>query len=262
MARIYPMLKSYKYDSKIDEVEKFLKTNSYIWKFNEDEITWLPLGTKVKEEELKKIRDNIIEFVKEEKLESLADNRKTKFDIKFGLKLLEWIDITPSVASEPEIWAYFNIILIPDVIKLRWEKEDKEINRERYYDKSRNYLGKLWWGAYLSTKDSDKLFDYIKEHDEFDTYFDRANSRGFNGYINIVYKVFDSKWNSIKDTVKQERTRFFREVIIKICKKFAYLNFYALSENDLKLITEKIIDDLVIKKTTKKIIVINNINNK
>ena len=255
------MLKSYKYDSKIDEIEKYLKTNPYIWKFNEDEISWLPLGTKVKEEELSKIRENIIEYVREEKLESLPDNRKTKFDIKLGLKLLDWIDITPSVASEPEIWAYFNIILIPDVIKLRWEKEDKVINRERYYDKSRNYLGKLWWGAYLSTKETDKLFEYIKEHDEFDTYFDRANSRGFNGYINVVYKVFDEKWEEIKDRVKQERTRFFREVIIRICKKFAYLNFYALSETDLKTITDKIIEELVIKKTTKKIFVADVIKN-
>ena len=257
MAKIYPMLKSYKYDQKIDLIENILKKESYIWRFNEDEISWLPLGTKVKEDELQKLRDNIINFVDTEKLEDLAANRKTKFDIKLGLKLLEWIDISPAVASEPEIWAYLNIILIPDVIKLRWEKEDKVINRERYYDKSRNYLGKLWWGAYLSTKEDDKLFEYIKEHDEFDTFFDRANSRGYNGYINIVYKVFDDKWEVIKDIIKQERTLFFREVIIRICKKFAYLNFYALTEENLKEITEKIIDELVKKKTTKKVVVIN-----
>ena len=256
MAKIYPMLKSYKYDIKIDEIEELLKTETYTWKFNEDEISWLPLGSPVKEEELKNLRQNIMDFVKTENLEGLPDNRKTKFDIKLGLKLLEWIDLSPSVASEPEIWAYLNIILIPDVIKLRWEKEDRVINRERYYDKSRNYLGKLWWGAYLSTKGDDKLFEYIKEHDEFDTFFDRANSRGYSGYINVVYKVFDSQWNDIKDTVKQERTRFFREVIIKICKKFAYLNFYALTEDDLKCITEDIIKDLVIKKTSKKRIIV------
>ena len=255
MAKSYPMLKSFKYDSKIDEVEATLKTGNYVWKFDENEISWLPLAGKVGEDDLKKLRENILEFAKAENLEDLPKNRKTRFDLKLGLKLLEWIDMSPSVASEPEIWAYLNIVLIPDIIKMRWDKEEKVINRERYYDKTRNYLGKLWWGAYLSTSNDDRLFEYIKEHDEFDAFFDRANSRGYNGYINVVYKVFDARWDSIKEEVKQERTRFFREVIIKICKKFAYLNYYALAEADLQSITGKIIDELVAKKKTHKLFV-------
>ena len=39
-----------------------------------------------------------------------------------------------------------------------------------------------------------------------------------------VYEEYSDKLDTIKDSIKQERTRFFREVIIRICKKFAFNN--------------------------------------
>lgn len=235
MAKIYPRLESFKYEEKIQFVENQLKSNGkYNYKAIDSDLHWLPMGNRAELKEIEDLRSNIINFMQSENFKPVASaQERTAFDRKLGLKLLEWLDITPSIAADNGMWAYMNIVLIPDLMKVRWgyseKSEPRKINHERYYDTNRSYLKKLWITAYLI---NDKELYLKLKQDEIDVWYDKTFNRGFDNYIQQIYTSFYENVEKYKITL--ELGDLYRQFLKLVNRKFAYINYYALDKENLK----------------------------
>lgn len=237
MAKIYPRLESFEYEDRIQFVANQIKSKGcYNYTATDSDLRWLPMGNRAELTEIENLRSNIIHFMCSENLNPIASaQERTAFDRKLGLKLLEWIDITPSIAADNGMWAYMNIILFPELIQVRWgynEKgEPRKINHERYYDTNRSYLKKLWFTAYL-INDKD-LYMKLKQ-DEIDVWYDKSFNRGLDNYIHQIYIAFYKNVNDVKATI--ELGDLYRRFLKLINRKLAYINYYALNNDNFTLL--------------------------
>lgn len=240
MAKIYPRLESFEYEEKISSVEDSIKSENgrFFFHPNDAELSWLPMGNRVDLSDIGKLRDAIMSFKSSEGLKpDSSAQKRTEFDRKLGLKLLDWMDITPSIAADNGMWAYLNIMVIPDLIRLRWgytEKgEEQKINHERYYDTNRSYLKKLWFTAYM-IHDADLYTKMLQ--DEIDTWYDRAFTRGMDAYVNSIY---DSFHKNVKLYKLDSLGDLYREFFKAINRKLAFINYYALGKKDLECLHDE-----------------------
>lgn len=119
--KLYPRLDPFDYDTEISRVEELLRCGQYMYDTDESTLQWLPLGDKIGIDALKLLRKNIVSLVKSAAVSPGTKNTElTKFDRLLGAHLLEWMQISLSIAADDGMWAYLNIELIPDLIKLRW----------------------------------------------------------------------------------------------------------------------------------------------
>ena len=234
MAKLLPRLEAFQYEEKIAEsLSKIDDKNNYSYTAIEADLQWLPVGDRSEGTEINALRDKIMNLVREEGLtNSTSRAAMTKFDHKLGLALLEWLDITPSMAADTGMWAYLNIVLVPDLIKIRWTIKGK-INSERFYGNTRNYLGSLWWGAYLA--DDDKLYNHLSA-DEFVGWFERTSIRGYPKYINIFMEYFRTK---IKENKNLNPVDTYRALIKEINRRLAFINYFALTEDTFTQIIDE-----------------------
>lgn len=241
MAKIYPRLESFEYKEKISFVENQLSSKGkYDYVVTDADLHWLPMGNRVELKELETLRSNIIDFISSEGLRPAASAQaRTAFDRKLGLKLREWLDITPSIAADTGMWAYMNIMLVPELIRLRWgytEKgEARTINHERYYDTNRAYLKKLWLTAYMINDTG--LYLRMKQ-DEIDIWYDKAFNRGQDKYIQCVFTNFYKNIEAFNITA--EVNDLYRQFFKVVNRKLAYINWYALLDSSG---TDKFLDD-------------------
>lgn len=239
MSKLYPRLESFEYEEKIQLVEKQLANGqNYFYSANDSDLQWLPVGDRAEPKEIEDLRFKIISFMHSENLNPVASAQdRTVFDRKLGLKLRRWLDITPSIAADNGMWAYMNIVLVPDLIKVRWgytEKgEERQINHERYYDTNRSYLKKLWFTAYLIN--DEELYKKLKQ-DEIDVWYDRAFNRGLDNYIQQIYKSF--YWNLEKYKINSEFGDLYRQFLKLLNRKLAYINYYALNEDNMQTLLD------------------------
>lgn len=235
MAKIYPRLESFEYEEKIQFVENQIKLKgTYSYTATDSDLQWLPMGNRAELKEIEKLRFNIISFMHSENLQPVASaQERTAFDRKLGLKLIEWLDITPSIAADNGMWAFMNIILIPELIQTRWgytEKgEPRKINHERYYDTNRAYLKKLWFTAYLINDET--IYMKLKQ-DEIDVWYDKSFNRGLDNYIQQIYRIFHSNVEKFKGEKTLEV--LYRPFLKLLNRKLAYINYYSLDEENLK----------------------------
>lgn len=240
MAKIYPRLESFEYEEKIQFVENQIKLKgNYSYTATDSDLQWLPMGNRAELKEIEKLRFNIISFMHSKNLQPVASaQERTAFDRKLGLKLIEWLDITPSIAADNGMWAFMNIILIPELIQTRWgytEKgEPRKINHERYYDTNRAYLKKLWFTAYLINDET--LYMKLKQ-DEIDVWYDKSFNRGLDNYIQQIYGSFYSNVEKFK--VNIELGDLYRQFLKLLNRKLAYINYYSLDEENLKSLLDE-----------------------
>lgn len=239
MAKIYPRLESFEYKEKISFVEnQLVSKGKYDYVVTDADLHWLPMGNRVDMKELETLRSNIINFMSSEGLRPVASAQaRTAFDRKLGLKLREWLDITPSIAADTGMWAYMNIMLVPELIRLRWgytEKgEARKINYERYYDVNQAYLKKLWFTAYFINDIG--LYMKLKQ-DEINEWYKKTFNRGLDNYIQ---KVSSSFYRNIQTFgITFELHDLYRQFFISVNRKLAYINWYSLGNSG----TDKFLD--------------------
>lgn len=232
--KLYPRLDDIDYDRAITDVEAVLRTGTYKYNPDEADLQWLPLGDKVSIKELADLRERIMSLVKERGLTTNSKKTEwTKFDRVLGEKLLEWMPISPSIAADNGMWAYLNICLVPDLIKLRWSYDEyglpQSIGREHYYSSQESYLKRQWFGAYLL---DDKELHTTINRDVFDSLMGRTFTRGYTDYMVACVRCFRRCMDSLPPETRladDKQTRF-REYIKAVSKRFAYISWFALTE--------------------------------
>lgn len=82
--------------------------------------------------------------------DSVDDSRLRGFDASSGRILHEMMEISPSGASNPGVWAFMACVLWPDLVRWRFPGDtDGTSRKERFIGGRRNTFGRVWWRAYI-----------------------------------------------------------------------------------------------------------------
>lgn len=124
-----------------------------------------------------------------------------------------FIDMTPSMASRIEVWNFFNVGMLPELVVARWRKNNKVNVNDRFFSHIRNYLGTIWWRTYFfyeeDATDPYRILDSLKE-DDFVQITERTRLRGYPDLaLELGRKIADIREStavsdSIKETVIRE----------------------------------------------------------
>lgn len=240
MSKNYPYLDKVRFNDEIQKATSILAKeglSSYNpenrEQFQDEMMEWYQFGGRVTKEDLKELRTHIVSLAREEGFPNRKPSDKTEgtaFDRKLAVFLYETLDITPSMAADIEMWAYLNIILIPDVVTWRWEKKGS-VNPERFILPTRNYLGSLWWSYVIYKYDSEDSEKYETiTADQFAGFFERTNSRGLPNYIH-KFVFFLEKQASIDH--KKVDNAVIREMNKLLKIEFAYRDYLCLTDSEI-----------------------------
>jgi hypothetical protein len=123
-------------------------------------------GNRVRKEQLSELRSKILDCAKANGYPAETSNDQVrKFDDQCGVILLENLHMSPSEASHLEVWTFFCIILLPDIVRWRFPGSPTPPSRFIGSDRGlrRNTFGRLWWRTFL-------LHD-LDRHDPYELVF-------------------------------------------------------------------------------------------
>ncbi|MFA7204809.1 MAG: DUF6339 family protein [Saccharofermentanales bacterium] len=240
-----------------DEVDDFNREKQ----FNPDDImrsidihnttgvVWDPIGDHVEIDLFARLRKNLISALSKSQNGVKKTISRNEMDVCIGKFLFEAFEnkLTPSVASDVEVWYFFNIRVFPDLIIRRWSKRETNgkiaINPERFLSANRNYCGSMWWRTFLfieekNSQDRYWLIRKLKE-DNFVGIMERTQLRGYpNLAKEIGLKIAEIQDSTIDQGEKQLLIR--RTMVVLRAKSltcdFSYLAF--VDENQPQKIVE------------------------
>lgn len=129
-------------------------------------------GQRVNEGELARLRKSIVELAEDCGLPaSRAQEDLTYFDRQIGRLLHAETGMTPGEASQPQVWAFLALVLLPDVCAWRFPARDGTYVGDRFKgtDLTRHTLARLWTRAHVlhDPKNGDPyaLLDVLGEAD-------------------------------------------------------------------------------------------------
>lgn len=135
------------YMTKIEAIEEFNFLNSRDFQQNR----YLSENYKLLREKLvKKFEDIQVELAQES-----SSSKQYLLDIKFGLYLYQQTNNifnlrdNISIASNENFWIYINMIVIPDLVFLRW-KSSSNLKARFFEHTKRIYTNSIWWYIHLT----------------------------------------------------------------------------------------------------------------
>lgn len=170
----------------LSDTSKFRSINNFIE--DSSEINWLPVGTKIEMAKIASFRRVVFEKVSDQFPLLMDDNNidGRKLDlllIKIIGPSLKDMGLTASMAAVMDMWYYMNIVLFPELVIMRWKKRsNNEINPERFFTATRNYIGSLWSRFFFffdpeNTGNPWWIIENLTE-DDFVGMLERTNSKG------------------------------------------------------------------------------------
>ncbi len=249
MPSIYPQMPKHTADEKTALFET--KTAFICEKYSSANIHgmyWQPLGRRVTEPELKKIKDNINQIALKfnyGKVKSISKSDKAFFDKEIMIWLRDNLDILPSEAGRPGVWYFFNISLFPHIVSWRWGNEKDgvyKINTERFLSRRRNYFGTLWWRAFFfkdeESADPYNLYSSLIE-DDYVSLMERTSIVGYKPLMiaaaEEIVKI-KKRTDLNGDTIRL----IIRKAIISLRIHSSVHNLWVYSRDELKEITSEI----------------------
>jgi hypothetical protein len=132
--------------------------------FSPDSFDFSSLGTKVEDEEIERLYEELLTIAKEHGYPSPPSNSQArKADSDWGRILHESMQITRNEASKACIWNALACHYMPNLVGWRWEDPSKPSEKpsERWVTQERqdrHAFGRLWW-RYEILKDPEKPED-------------------------------------------------------------------------------------------------------
>lgn len=123
------------------------------WEASHSSTTFAPTGgNRITGDQLKLLRAAVLAVATRFSYPDPPDkNSARSFDIACAVLLHEEMRLHPSEASRNEIWSFLGCVLLPDVVRWRFNDSTETIRfvgRER--GMRRHAFGRLWWRAYLA----------------------------------------------------------------------------------------------------------------
>lgn len=141
-------------------------------------------------------------------------NYSYQVDYLYGLKVYNLLNnkygMNPRTASSAGVWRFLSIMVVPDIIELRYGIK----HPDRFWKKAKRlWLRVLWWYIHLSWQgDENKTAEVLKDNstDEILQLVDRC---GRGGYRVELYREL-MKQHSDLDAAERRKTQIFRKVMV------------------------------------------------
>lgn len=167
---------------------------------------------------------------------SLSVEQLTSFDRRVARRLHREVGMAPGEASQPQVWAYLALVLLPDVCAWRFgPRDDGTFVADRFKgtDLTRHTLARLWTRAHvlkdLTEGDPYALLDVLGESDLDQVMARRDAVAGTPALVRAVVRCYrddpvEGSWAA--------RT-VLRESLKRLLRMTAFMDFDALPEDRL-----------------------------
>ena len=205
--------------------------------FSHPSTTFSPLGgAPVSENELRGLAENLTAISERFGYPGECIDTRSN-DAQWAEYLHRNLNVTPHEAAKDEMWHFMTCILVPDLVKWRWESDGAEGPSERWITvrrRGRNCFGRLWWRCEILTVHQSKspyeLIHELKE-DEFVQIMERpllAGNRSLSRSAAQALVEFGRR------NAKVNRALIFREVQKRLLRAGAYMEFEAIREDNIR----------------------------
>jgi hypothetical protein len=172
---------------------------------------------------------------------SVDDSRLRGFDASSGRILHEVMDISPSGASNPGVWAFMACVLWPDIVRWRFSGTTDGTSRERFIGGRRNTFGRVWWRAYILRQPASdhpyELLDLLGE-DELVQITERPSLAGSPSLAKMVCRTFLDVTSGPSDTPRSRV--LLRDAMKRLRRLLPMVSFDALDDQALKSLIEEV----------------------
>lgn len=189
-------------------------------------------GRRVTEDELQDLRDRIVKAA--ENAGFPGEGRRAdraNFDLEVAQLLHERSGLVAAEASVRSIWAFFALVLLPDVSY--WRYPSPPMDRVIGTDITRHVWGRLWWRAHLLALPQQvepyRLLDAFGEA-AFDQIFARRRSLGGS---RALVRALAETWPNIERGGVNDR-QLLRDVLKRLLRTSVIVEFEALDEDELR----------------------------
>ncbi len=170
-------------------------------------------------------------------------------DLELAVTLYEELEINPVMASEPGLWNFLSISLVPDLVRWRFPtheggSEDATIDRWVVGSRSnRQVFERLWWRAFFlrdsTATDPWWVFRRLKE-DDFIAIVERTNLVGYQKAILSLARTVIAQVDVGGCSNQGELTRSAAK---RLRQKAAFIELHGLDSDDLDKLTNSICNE-------------------
>ena len=212
------------------------------WEATHAAATYAPTGgNRITVDQLKMLRTAVVELAQRYGYPANAKNSARKFDIECAILLNEKMLIHPSEASHNEVWSFLGCVLMPDIV--RWRFDDsietlRFVGRER--GMRRHAFGRLWWRAYLAHnhrwKEPYVILSRLNEDDLV-----QITERSSIAVRPALFRSFCVSFLGAAKTYSSlPRRRLMREASKRMYRLLSLTAVEALSEMELRSLTDDV----------------------
>jgi hypothetical protein len=213
------------------------------WGISHPAVTFAPTGgNRITGEQLKLLRAAVLAAARRSSYPDPPDkNSARSFDIDCAVLLHETMRLHPSEASHNEVWSFLGCVLLPDVV--RWRFNDSTdtvrfVGRER--GMRRHAFGRLWWRAYLAYnprwKDPYAILRSLNEDDLV-----QVTERSSIAVRPALFRSFCASFAAAaKSYAHLPRRDLMREASKRMYRLLSLTAVEALSDQELRRLTDEV----------------------
>jgi len=213
------------------------------WGTTHEAATFAPTGgNRITVEQLKLLRAAVFTVAQRYGYPNSSDKNSARdFDIDCAIVLHETMRLHPSEASHNEVWSFLGCVLMPDVV--RWRFDDSTdpvrfVGRER--GMRRHTFGRLWWRAYLAHNPKWKE-PYVLLHRLNEDDLVQVTERSSIAVRPALFRSFCVSFAMAATTFAAlPRRDLMREASKRMYRLLSLTAVEALSEQELRVLTDDV----------------------
>lgn len=214
-----------------------------VWRTTYEMVTFAPTGgNRINSKSLELLRADILILAQHYGYPNpTTKNGARNFDVECGILLYEKMKLHSSEASHNEVWSFLACILLPDVV--RWRFDDSSdvmhlVGRER--GMRRHAFGRLWWRAYLAHNSKlEKPYGLLRLLNEDD--FVQVTERSSIAVRPALFRAFCLSFaRAAKTYDKLARRDLIREASKRMYRLLSLIAVEALNEQELRTLTDDV----------------------
>lgn len=216
---------------------------SEVWSSTHEAVTFAPTGgNRITPKSLELLRVAVLTLAQQYGYPTASGkNAARTFDIDCGILLHETMHLHPSEASHNEVWSFLACILLPDVVRWRFDDSDdtmRLVGRER--GMRRHVFGRLWWRAYLAHNPRwEKPYGLLRLLNEDD--FVQVTERSSIAVRPALFRAFCVSFARAAKTYETlARRDLIREASKRMYRLLSLIAVEALSEHELRSLTDDV----------------------
>lgn len=208
-------------------------------------------GNRVDKERLKQIQVRVRESAERFGYPGGIDvPTRQKFDAECAVILHQNMSITPSEASNLEVWTFITCIMLPDIVKWRFPGQRGKTHIARFIGSARglrrNTFGRLWWRAYLlhqpARTNSYSLIDGLSE-DELVQITERPS---LVGNSMLAQQVCESFLAASELCPQVPKRTLMRDAVKRVRRLLPMLSFDVMDADTLQRTVDQIFLDAAV----------------